>query len=173
MNTLDIILLIFLLYGFIRGLFKGLFVEVASLFALILGIYGAIHFSDFTANYLHESLSWNPKYMTIASFILTFIIIVIAITLLGKFFTKMADFASLGIINKLFGGIFGLLKMALFLSVVLFYFQKINTKAALVAEKSLQESMLYSPVKEIAGIIFPNYFKNTTETTTADTIEFL
>ena len=172
MNTFDIILLIFLLYGFIRGLFKGLFVEVASLLALILGIYGAIHFSDFTGTYLNEALNWNKKYITIASFVLTFILIVIAITLLGKFFTKIADFASLGLLNKLFGGIFGLLKMALFLSVVLFYFQKINTKMELVAEKSLEESMLYSPVKEMAGMIFPTYFEETQETKT-ETIQFI
>lgn len=172
MNTFDIILLIFLLYGFIHGLFKGLFVEVASLLALILGIYGAIHFSDFTGTYLNEALNWNKKYITIASFILTFILIVIAMTLLGKFFTKMADFAALGLLNKLFGGIFGLLKMALFLSVVLFYFQKINTKTELVAEKSLEESILYSPVKEMAGLIFPTYFQETPETKT-ETIQFI
>ncbi|MDO9260952.1 MAG: hypothetical protein Q7U08_03335, partial [Flavobacteriaceae bacterium] len=54
--------------------------------------------------------------------------------------------------------IFGLLKMALFLSVLLFYFQKLNTKTELVAEKSLQESILYAPVKEMAGMIFPSFF---------------
>lgn len=158
MNTLDIILLIFLLYGFIRGLFKGLFVEVASLLALILGIYGAIHFSEFTGNYLHEIIDWNKKYITITSFIVTFLVIVIAISLAGKLLTKLADFASLGMLNKIFGGVFGFLKMALFLSVILFYFHKLNTKTALVTEKSLQESILYEPIKEMAGILFPIFF---------------
>ncbi len=162
MNTIDIILLIFLLYGFIRGLFNGLFVEITSLLALILGIYGAIYFSDFTGNLLHQVLSWDKKYITIASFVLTFIAIVIVIKLLGKFFTKVADFASLGIVNKLFGGIFGLLKMALIASVLLIYFNKFNNKVELVAETTLQESILYNPVKGLAGIIFPSYFKPST-----------
>ncbi|MDP2089326.1 MAG: CvpA family protein [Flavobacteriaceae bacterium] len=168
MNTFDIILLIFLLYGFIRGIFKGLFVEVASLLALILGIYGAIYFSDFAGNYLHEAASWNKKYISIASFVLTFIIIVIVITLLGKFFTKIADLASLGLLNKLFGGIFGLLKMTLITSILLFYFQKFNGKVEIVSEETLQESMLYESVKEMAGIIFPSFFEKSTETTTTD-----
>ena len=50
MNTLDIILAVILIFGFVRGLSRGLFVEVASLLALILGIYGAIHFSFFAGN---------------------------------------------------------------------------------------------------------------------------
>jgi len=158
MNTFDIILLIFLGYGFIRGLFKGLFVEVASLLALILGIYGAIHFSEFTGNYLHELLDWNKKYITIASFILTFLAIVIAISLAGKLLTKLADFASLGMLNKIFGGVFGFLKMALIVSVLLIYFNKFNNKVVFVEEATLQESVLYKPIKEMAGIMFPSFF---------------
>jgi len=49
MNVLDIILGALLLFGLVRGFMKGLFVEVASLVALIAGVYGAIHFSSFTA----------------------------------------------------------------------------------------------------------------------------
>ncbi|MDP3353303.1 MAG: CvpA family protein [Flavobacteriaceae bacterium] len=166
MNTFDICLIIILGYGFIRGLFKGLFVEVASLLALVLGIYGAIHFSEFVGNYLYEVFNWNRKYITIASFVITFIAIVIAITLLGKFLTKIADFASLGIINKIFGGFFGLLKMALFVSVLLIYFNKFNTKVEMVEETTLQESVMYKPIKEIAGIIFPSFFNE------SESIEF-
>ena len=50
MSIIDIVLAALLLFGFIRGLFKGLFVEIASLVALVLGIYGAIHFSYFAAD---------------------------------------------------------------------------------------------------------------------------
>lgn len=158
MTTLDIILLIFIGYGFIRGLFKGLFVEVASLLALVLGIYGAVHFSDFMSSYLQESLNWNKKYTALVAFTLTFIAIVIVIKLLGKFLTQLADFASLGLLNKLFGGVFGFFKMALIASVLLMLFHKLNTKADMVDETTLQKSVLYSPVKEIAVILFPSFF---------------
>ena len=36
MNIFDIVIIILLLFGFVRGLMKGFFVEVASLLALIL-----------------------------------------------------------------------------------------------------------------------------------------
>ena len=116
MNTFDIIITALLLFGFIRGLFKGLFIEIASLVGLIAGFYGAIHFSHFIKDFLITRVSWEEKYITLVSFAVTFIVIVLVIGLIGKLFTKIADFASLGLLNKLLGGIFGVLKIGRLLS---------------------------------------------------------
>src|SRR5210317_232205 len=116
MNTFDIIIAAFLIFGFVRGLMRGLFVEVASLVALVAGIYGAIHFSYFIGAYLSEYVEWEEQYITITSFALTFALIVLAISLAGKALTKIADFAALGLVNKILGGVFGLLKFGLILS---------------------------------------------------------
>ena len=43
MNIFDIIIAALLLFAFVRGLMKGLFAEVASLIAIIAGVYVAIH----------------------------------------------------------------------------------------------------------------------------------
>ena len=56
MTVLDIVLAALLLFGLIKGLMKGLFVEVASLIALIAGIYGAIHFSAFAFDFLEPKI---------------------------------------------------------------------------------------------------------------------
>lgn len=157
MNTVDIILAALLVFGFIRGLSRGLFVEVASLLALIAGIYGAIHFSYFVGNFLGERVSWEERYITIVSFAVTFAIIVVVIALLGKMFTKIADFASLGMLNKLLGGVFGALKIGLILSIVLIVFDKLNNTIPFVAEETQEESVLYEPVKELAPTLFPNF----------------
>ena len=42
MNYLDIVLGVVLLIGLFRGLMNGLIVEIASIAALLLGIYGAM-----------------------------------------------------------------------------------------------------------------------------------
>ena len=93
MAIIDIVLGALLLLGIIRGLMKGLFVEVASLAALILGIYGAIHFSNFAAEFLESRVEWDEQYLNIVAFAITFIIIVMVISLAGKALTKIADFA--------------------------------------------------------------------------------
>ena len=126
MNTFDIIIAALLLFGFVRGLMKGLFVEVASLVALVAGVYGAIHFSYFIGEWLKDTVDWDEKYVSLASFAATFVVIIVIIALLGKILTKIADFASLGILNKILGGVFGALKIGLILSVIFIFFGKMN-----------------------------------------------
>jgi len=159
MAVIDIILAALLLFGFVRGLMKGLFVELASLVSLIAGVYGAIHFSYFVGDFLKDSVDWDEKYIAIVAFAVTFIVIVIVISLLGKLFTKIADFASLGILNKLLGGVFGALKVGLILSVLLIVFDKLNSTIPFVNKETTEDSILYKPVKGLAPMIFPNFLK--------------
>lgn len=157
MNTFDIVLLVFLLFGFIRGLTKGLFVELASLIALIAGVYGAIHFSYFVGSLLESRIDWEEKYIAIVAFAITFIIIVVVIAMLGKMLTKMADFASLGFLNKLLGGLFGILKIGMILSILLIVFDKLNKTIPFTSEEVTEESILYEPVRDLAPMLFPNF----------------
>ncbi|WP_282041871.1 CvpA family protein [Winogradskyella flava] len=163
MSIIDIILAALLLFGFIRGLFKGLFVEIASLVALVLGVYGAIHFSGFAAGLLESKVDWNEKTINIVAFAITFVIIVLAISLAGKALTKLADFAALGILNKLLGGLFGALKIGLILSILLIVFNKLNNTLPFMEKEDLEDSVLYEPVKSLAPMIFPNLIKSEAE----------
>ncbi|WP_299670470.1 CvpA family protein [uncultured Polaribacter sp.] len=163
MNIFDIIIAALLLFGFVRGIMKGLFVEVASLVALIAGVYGAIHFSYFIGDFLKETVSWSEEYISLAAFAGTFIIIIIIIAFLGKILTKLADFAALGILNKILGGVFGCLKIGLILSVIFIFFGKMNDTIPFLEKETLEESILYEPVKKIAPTIFPSIIKNEEE----------
>ena len=163
MNIFDIVIAALLIFGFVRGVIKGLFVEVASLAALIGGVYGALHFSYFIGDFLKEAVSWSQEYISLAAFAGTFIIIIVTISLLGKMLTKLADFAALGIINKILGGVFGAIKIGLILSVVFIFFGKMNDTIPFVKKETLDESILYAPVKKIAPTIFPSIIKNEDE----------
>ncbi|MHA7842008.1 MAG: CvpA family protein [Winogradskyella sp.] len=160
MSIIDIILAALLLFGFIRGIFKGLFVEIASLVALVLGVYGAIHFSYFAADLLESKVEWNEKTINIIAFAITFVIIVLVISLAGKALTKLADFAALGLLNKLLGGVFGALKVGLILSILLIMFNKLNNTLPFMEKEDLEKSILYEPVKSLAPMIFPNLIKS-------------
>lgn len=125
MSFIDIVFAVLLGFAVYKGLKNGLFVEVASFVALILGIYLAIKFSNLVgAIFTGFVPNWNPKYIEITAFIITFLLVVIGIHLSAKILTKLADFGFLGWINKLAGVVFGLLKTILALSVVLFIFEK-------------------------------------------------
>ena len=165
MNAFDIVIAALLLFGFISGIRRGLFVEVASLVALIAGIFGAIHFSYFVGNFLANNVSWEEKYIIIVSFAITFAIIVVVIAMLGKMFTKIADFASLGMLNKLLVGVFGVLKIGLILSIVLIVFSKLNNAIPFVSDEQRENAILYEPVKDLAPTLFPNFLKVVEEET--------
>lgn len=155
MNFLDLILAAILLYGLVKGLWKGLFVELASLISLLLGIYLAIKFSGFTADFIRKNFASDLEYLEIIAFAVTFLLVVIGIVLLAKVFTKIAYFSGLGWINSLFGAVFGLVKMIFILSILLQFFQKINTEGTLISEEKLNESLLYNSVLETSEYVFP------------------
>jgi|OM-RGC.v1.017041707 membrane protein required for colicin V production len=163
MNIFDIVIAVILIIAFIRGFMKGFFVEVASLIALIGGIYGAIHFSYFAANILKKYVAWSENYIALTAFAVTFIAIVIAVSSLGKVFTKMADFVALGLINKILGGVFALLKSVVILSVIFVFFARVNSTIPFIEKQTLDASILYAPVKEIVPTIFPAIIKEIDE----------
>ncbi|HLF52363.1 CvpA family protein [Flavobacterium sp.] len=156
MGFLDIILGGLLLYGFIRGIWNGFFVELASLLSLLVGIYVAIKFSHFMKAIVENHVSWNPKTIQITAFVLTFILVVVAITFLAKILTNIASFAFLGWLNKLAGGVFGILKTALIISISLKLFQKINSNNSFAEKETLDNSLFYNPIQKISAVIYPS-----------------
>jgi len=159
MNTIDIVITIILLFGLIRGLMKGLFVEITSLVGLVLGVYGALHFSHFLANILKSRLTWDESMIQIVSFAGTFLVILLGLVFLGKGLTKIADLASLGIFNKILGGVFGVLKYALILSIVFLVYDQINSSLTFLEKEEAKESVLFEPVKNLGPAIFPKLIK--------------
>ncbi len=163
MAILDIILGILLIWGLWKGLKNGLFVEIASIIALIAGIYGAIHFSYIAGDYLHENMKWNERYISFGSFIITFVVIVLVVHIAGKFLTKIADFAMLGLLNKVAGALFGALKVAVILGGFLIFFDRMNNTFSIVSEETKKESILYQPIKEIGAFVFSKVLKEKKE----------
>ena len=90
---------------------------MASLAALILGIWGAIKFSGFTAAKLYDYFDMSGHYVGIIAFLVTFGIIVVIIHFIGVIADKLADAAALGFVNRLLGIVFGLFKTVLIMSV--------------------------------------------------------
>ena len=156
MNSLDYILLIPLLYGLYRGFTKGLIIELASLLALTLGIYGALHFSSFTFEFLSDYVEIKTVYLQLASYGLTFLIIVMVISLTGKALTILIKLVALGFINRMMGAIFGSIKVLLILSVFILFFDRFNKQFGMVKDEVLDASLLYNPIRIQAEQFYPN-----------------
>ena len=155
MNYIDIVLGLLLLFAAISGFKKGLIAELASLAALILGIWGAIEFSDITSEFLVETFNLQSEHLNIISFAVTFVVIVILVHIIGSVVNKLVETVMLGFVNKLAGLVFGILKSALILSIILVFFDKIDEDIEILSSKAKSESRLYEPIRSFAPSIFP------------------
>jgi membrane protein required for colicin V production len=155
MNVMDIVLCIPLVWGIYKGFTKGFIIELASLIAFGLGIWGAYHFSAYTADVLTDKLNVHSAYLPIISFSLTCLLIVIAIFLLAKLIQKFAEGMALGPVNKIAGALFSALKYALLLSVCIFVLDTVEKKIPLISPKTKQGSLLYKPIASLAPFIIP------------------
>ena len=156
MNYFDYLLLLPLVYGLYRGFTKGLIIELASLVALIAGVYGAMYLSSFTFEYLSAFVEIETTYLQLASYGLTFLLIVLVITLTGKILTMLVKMVALGIVNRMMGAIFGGLKALLILSVLVLFFDRLNNQFGIVKDEVLNASVLYSPILTQTQNIYPN-----------------
>jgi len=156
MGFLDIILGVLLAIALFKGIKNGLFVELASLVSLLLGIYVAVKFSYFMKEFLGGFVKWNPNTVQVVAFILTFMVVVIAVSILGKFLTGIADLAFLGWLNSLGGGFFRVLKTILIIGIVFKVFEKINYHNFLAKKETLDNSLFYNPIQKITGYLYPS-----------------
>ncbi len=155
MNYIDIILVIPMVWLAFRGFKRGLVVELFSLLALIAGVYAALYFSDYAAKFIIENFSFNEDYVPIISFIVTFIGVVVIVYFVGKLLEKLVNMVALGVLNKLAGVVFGILKAAVFLSIIIMLINSFDNEW--ISKEKKKDSLIYTPVSEIAPLLWNKF----------------
>ena len=155
MGFIDVIIIILLLIGLYKGIKNGFFVEIASLVAFVIGVFIAIKFSYLVKDIIVNWVNWSPETVQITAFALTIVLVIAIIHLSAALFTKIADFAFLGWVNTLFGGIFGVLKSMLALGIFLTLVQKVNIDDVLISKEKQEASIFYRPLQNAVVYIFP------------------
>jgi membrane protein required for colicin V production len=150
MGILDIVFIIPIVWLAYIGFKKGLIVELSTLVALILGVFVSLHFSDITAELLTDLFDLKTKYLKLISFILTFILVVIAVNLIGKLIERFINMVSLSFLNKSAGGVFGVLKAVVFLSLIVFFIEKVDKEKVILSTELTQKSIFYTYIQPIA-----------------------
>ncbi|PRP67831.1 CvpA family protein [Nonlabens agnitus] len=163
MNWLDIALLIFLLVGFWKGYLNGFFVELTSLVALVAAIYGSIHFSNYAGDWLMSHTEWDDSTITIVSFIITFVVIILVVTYVGKLVTKLVKTVQLSFLNKIAGGAFGLVKLAFIASVILMFVNSAAGEIQIIDREVKEESLVYPYVEPVAPYLLPKILEQADE----------
>jgi membrane protein required for colicin V production len=121
MNLFDVILILILAYCFIRGIFRGLLKEISSLIGVLGGFYAAYTYYREAGVYLKRWIS-DPNYINILSFLIIFLFVFLIVSIIGIIIKYILKIVFLGWVDRVFGGIFGILKGILIGSVLLIVF---------------------------------------------------
>ena len=156
MNYLDIIIAVPLLYGLIKGFSNGIVKEVTSLLALFVGVYIAINFSEYLEPKFIDILDGYKEFVPVLAFGVLFLVSVFCIKAIGFVVDKLTKALALGIFSRIFGGVFGFLKVVVIFSFLLFVINDYN----LVNKKAKNSSVLFDPLTDIAKTITPQLKKH-------------
>ncbi|MCU0361792.1 MAG: CvpA family protein [Bacteroidales bacterium] len=155
MTWIDFAIVVILGLSMLSGFKNGFVHEAASLAALILGIWGAIKFSGFTAARLYDYFDMTGSYVGVVAFFVTFCVIVVLVHFAGLVADKLVDAVALGFVNKLLGIGFSLLKSVLILSVMFVILNAVDVHRPFLPKETIEKSAFYNPISDIIPSIFP------------------
>lgn len=155
MDSIDIFFLIILGIAFVSGLFKGFVRQLASLLALIVGLWVSWLWADKTLDFLDQLDLFSADLLRPASFVITFLLTVLAVNFVAHLVSKGINTIGLGGADKLLGAIFSVSKWVLLLSIILNLYQSIDQKGHFLSDEKRKKSYLYSPIQKVLPLCFP------------------
>ena len=155
MNVIDIIILICCIPALVQGFRKGFISQAVSLVSLVLGAWLAFKFSEPVGEWIKTMADVNGVILQVLSFTLIFLVVYLVLLLLGKLIQSLVKVVMLGWLDKLLGVFFALLKMLLIIGLIIICIDAINSTLPIIPTKTLDESVLYHPIKSVADVVFP------------------
>ncbi len=145
MTIVDSLLIIALGIGVVRGFTTGIIKQLTSLAGIILAIMLAIQLMGPLGLSISEAMGWGMSVSSVLAFLLIFCAVGVAMGALAKLLEKVIGLFQLTILNRFAGALFGGLKAALIMSVVLMLSVTFDFPDAPAREASL----LYDPVASL------------------------
>ncbi len=143
MNILDLLIAIPLGYLIFKGYKKGLVYELASLAGIIVGSLLAVRL----ANWFSALIGLDGEYAFLIAFFIIFVAVVVLSLFAAKLVERFVKLMHVGVLNNLAGALFGLLKGACIVGVLLYYVAVIDLNEKVLTRNAKEVSMLYRPVE--------------------------
>ncbi len=159
MSIVDIILLFCFVPAVFQGFRKGFIAQIISIVSIIAGIWASAHFADIASTWVAQYITASEQVMKLVSFALILVVVFLVLAAIGKILEGMFNLVSLGWLNKVLGLVFAMIKTGLLVGLGIMAFASINETFSLVQESVLNESVLYTPLKDLASEVFP-YLKD-------------
>lgn len=151
MNWLDIVIIVLLAIAVWTGWRQGLVTQILGLAALVLGIFLAWKYGEAIGIWLgvEAETAW------IAGFAIVFIVVLVAVVLIGRLTRGLFRIVGLGVFDNMLGALFSALKMVLFAGLLMMF----DPGARAVPESVREGSVMFEVVDGVCDTVFP-FVKN-------------
>ena len=155
MTTIDIIILVVIGAGAVIGFIKGFIKQLASILGLIVGLLAAKTLYVSVAERVFSKIMDSMTFAQILAFVAIWVVVPLLFLLVASVLTKAMEAVSLGWLNRWLGAGLGALKFMLLTSLLICVVEFIDFDNTLMSKTMKEDSVLYYPMKEFAGIFFP------------------
>jgi membrane protein required for colicin V production len=152
MNALDIFVGVILIYGLVRGIFRGLVKEVSSLIGVLGAFMAAYSFYGMVGGYLSGVVS-SPAYRNLLAFLIIFCAVVVFVNVLAIVIKYLLKIVFLGWLDRLGGVVFGFIKAALIVSVLFLALTAFLPKGTPLIKESLTAPYVAVVSERLATIV--------------------
>lgn len=155
MAIFDIVILVLAATSLIVGFSTGFIMQVALLAGVVLGAIFAGQLAAYINPYLLEWTGSASHLIGPISYVISFILILMALTLIGKLAQSVLKAVQINFINRLAGAVFSLAAWLVIISIILNVVVEIDKDKAIIGENTRRESHAYSFVKGLAPKAIP------------------
>lgn len=166
---IDIFLGVVLAFGFYVGYSRGIIKSLFAVISLVVAVLAAMKLSPLTITFLDNQLTWDPRWIVVLGFVLTFILVVVAVRYLGKLLEGVLAKLEINFVNKLMGGSVSAFLFLVIFSTFIWFMDDVN----LLSDETKEESMTYEIVRPVPQLmaklgkqakpLFQNFWDKTAE----------
>jgi len=157
MNSIDIIILVILGIFCLKGFFRGILVEVFTLVGLVVAYVIALREMSTVAGWIDKAVHFPSVISTALSFFMVFLLVVLFFRWMAGAVRRLTQWIFLGWIDRGGGMLFGIFKGALIASLLILLVSLIPLSKGFEREK--ENSLLFEPVSVVAPAVF-NFVKH-------------
>jgi len=154
MNWIDFSILFVLIVAFLNGYRRGVFKELSTLIGLVLSVIFAVLNADWLVAKLQGRFNLSPTVLFMVCYIMILASFVIILKVLGHYFYQLVKIAPLKVPNKISGGVFGVVKGLVVLSLVFLLFLFPTPFRSI--DNSVETSVMAGSIRGLVPLIFNN-----------------
>ena len=122
---------------------KGLVVELTSIIAVILGYVGTRLWGAMFTSWLLQQFAWPEAVCLVVAYATLFLGIALSLHIIARLISKLFQKISLGWLNRLLGGVFGVAKWAFIMLMVVLCIHRLDAQFHFIKDELKEQSLLY------------------------------